>query len=394
VKENEPMDKRKFGESMDKWLSQEMKAAPEISPTEEVYEKLLSKQKRTRFAFFTWPLRLAAAGLAAALIVLVIVLQPPKELEPIVGLRKGFIEEKVEEEAKRDKMQQVLGETVKEEKAVKVEEERKTDAAVKAEGETRSAGPEEGKKEEKVGIKERMEKVAPAERAVKTQAAKSKAIEETEKHKEADREVLVKPMEVAARPKAEEKLAEKDVQNEARISQAAPAAPAIQEHLMPERIEFQYQPKGSESIQGLDVRTHRDEVITLSPEDDYRLFLQLSRERYVYIFQVSADQRLIRLFPNPAYHPEQNPLQPGKVYIVPLPPDWFYVERAEGEETVCVVTASQPKQEWDELYTKYESLDKTEEKKIIVSGILDEFKALEESPTEETAVYVFKFRSR
>jgi cytoskeletal protein RodZ len=379
------MDERKFRESMDKWLSHEMKTAPEISPTEEVYQKLLGRKKRARFAFFTWPVRLAAAGLAAALIVLVIVLQPPRELEPIIGLRKGFVEEKeekkVEEERTRDRMKQVSGEAVKEEAAVKLEKERQTGTKLKAGKETEAAGVEGAK-------------VEPPERVVKMQAAKSKVMEEPEKPKEADREALVRPVEIAARPKVEEKLTEKDVQNETKLSQVAPGALAIQEQIIPERIEFQVQPKGSGSIKGLDIRTHGDEIITLSSEDNYRLFLQLPRERYVYIFQVSADQRLIRLFPNPAYHPEQNPLQPGKVYIVPMPPDWFYVEEVEEGEAVYVVTASQPKQEWGELYTEYESLDKNEEKKNIVSGILDEFKALEESPTENTAVYVFRFRSR
>jgi hypothetical protein len=388
------MDEKKFGELMDKWLSQEMKAAPEISPTEEVYRKLSSRQKKATFWLFGWPLRLAAAGLAAALIILVVMLRPPRELETVVGVRQEIAADRGQKAEETDIKKKAAAEAVKEEKAeaVQVEEERKTEAKGKLEKGTVAGGALEEKEEEKVETEDRLEIVKQPERAAKMQAAKSKGAEEPEKPGDADKKVLVRTVGISARPKAEEKQAGKDIQNEAKLIPVAPAAPAIQEGVASGRIEFQYQPKGSGSVQELDIRTHHDEIITLSSEDNYRLLLQLPRERYVYIFQVSADKRLIRLFPNSAYHPDRNPLQPGKNYVVPLPPGWFYVEDTGGEASVYVVTTSQPKQEWDELYVEYESLDKTSEKKNVVSGILDEFKALEESPTEETVVYVFKFR--
>lgn len=383
------MDDRKFRDSMDKWLSQEMKAVPEISPADDVYQKLSDKQKRIRLGYFNWTVRLAAAGLAAALIILVIVLQPPKELEPIIGLRKGTTG------AKADTEQQVLG-AGREEKAAKMKEERLTE---KGEMEPEKAKvavaeQEKGKKQEIAQEEEKMEKTEIAEGAGKKQAAKSKALEEKEEPKEVRRKVLAEPVAVAARPKAEEERGGKDVKNEAKISMAAPAAPAAEGRIVQERIEFQYQPKGSESIHELDIGTARDEVLILSSEDNYRLVLQLPRETYVYVYQVSPDQRMVRLFPNPEYYPDQNPLQPGKIYIVPLPPDWFYVEEDEGEEIIYVVTTSQPKGGWDELYAEYEDMDKVREKKNIVSRILDEVRAIDRSPTDESAVHVFRFRKR
>jgi hypothetical protein len=93
---NDPMDEKKFEDLMDKWASHEMKAAPDISPTVEVYQKLKDKQKKPRFAVFPRPLRWAAAGIAAAIIILLVVLLPPEERGPTVGLRKGLIEEKKE----------------------------------------------------------------------------------------------------------------------------------------------------------------------------------------------------------------------------------------------------------------------------------------------------------
>ena len=87
------MDKKKFDKIMDEWAAHEMEAAPDLKPRPEVYQKLEEKQKKTRIVLFSWPVRLAAAGIAAALITLVIVLQPPKEVEPFLGLRKRAVTE-------------------------------------------------------------------------------------------------------------------------------------------------------------------------------------------------------------------------------------------------------------------------------------------------------------
>jgi len=95
---NDPMDEKKFEDLMDKWASHEMSAAPEIHPTAKVYQKLKDKHKKPRFLIFSWPVRLAAAGIAAAVIILLIVLQPPEELGPSVGLREGFVAQVLLEE--------------------------------------------------------------------------------------------------------------------------------------------------------------------------------------------------------------------------------------------------------------------------------------------------------
>jgi hypothetical protein len=90
------MDEEKFKQVMDKWASHEMKAAPDIHPTAEVYQKLKEREKKPAFSAISWPVRWAAAGIAAAVIILFIVLQPSQERGPLVGLRKGFIGAKTE----------------------------------------------------------------------------------------------------------------------------------------------------------------------------------------------------------------------------------------------------------------------------------------------------------
>ncbi len=391
------MDKRKFKELMDKWAAQEMKAAPEISPTEEVNRKFLAKQKRDRFGFFTWPVRLAAAGLAAALIILVIVLQPPKQIEPVIGLRKGIVEAKAHNE-KRERMKQILEETGEKEKVLGVEEERTTKEAAKPERPKDAvAGAEEARKIEGAEKEERMEQKEPPER-VKMQTAKTKVIERVEKPKEAEREVheeadkkaAVKALGVMAKSEVRERKAGEPLESKEKLIQATPAAPSFVEWMAPERIEFQYQPKGAESVYGLDIEASRDEVISLTAEDNYRLLVELPQERYLYVFQVSANRRFIQLFPNAEYNPAQNPIRAGETIIVPLPPNWLYMEKGGGEVQIYVASSAEPLQAWDITYAEYSRSETTEEKDKIAAGLLDQINKLKQSPKDQVSIRVFK----
>ncbi|MEE8605707.1 MAG: hypothetical protein V3S65_10040, partial [Candidatus Aminicenantaceae bacterium] len=154
------MDKKKFDKVMDEWAAHEMEAAPDLKPRPEAYQKLEEKKKKPRFALFSWPVRLAAAGIAAAFIILLVVIQPPKEVEPFLGLRKGIVAEKA----------QVLDEAEAEEQAEEVIEPEKAKRIEKE---------EEGKKEEK-SVKIEHD-VLPA---------KTTVVEKVEKPKIADKEVL------------------------------------------------------------------------------------------------------------------------------------------------------------------------------------------------------------
>jgi len=354
------MDKKKFEKIMDEWSAHEMKAAPDLNPSPEVYQKLEDRVKRSKVSFFSWPVRLAAAGIAAALIILVIVMKPPKEMAPIVGLRKGIVTEREDKGERQDRMQ-VLGEAEAEEQAEEVEKAQRADKRVRE---------EEGKKEEK-SVKVEHDKPP----------AKTQITEKTEKAKEAEKETFVQLKEVAARSRLEVKPEKKDVKSEVKRSQ-----------IVPERIEFQYQPQGSVSIQGLNISSPQDEIISLTPEDNYRLILQLPQERYVYVIQVGVDKQLTRLFPNTEYNPAQNPLQAGKTIIIPLSPNWFYVEKDTGEVLIYVVTSAEPLQDWDEIYEEYSQSGKTTKRKKIAAGLLDKIEQNKRKPEDQISVQVFRFK--
>lgn len=278
-----------------------MDAAPEIHPTAEVYQKLKDREKKPGFAAISWPVRWAAAGIAAAVILLFIVLQPSGERGPLVGLRKGFVEEKEE----RGERVQALDEL-------------------------------------KVPREEEVPEVAKAPRA----AAKALAKRE------------------------------------------------IKAQIVSEQYVFQYQHPGTQVIKDLDISVSQDKVITLSPEDNYRLVLELARESYVSIYQIGGRQNLIRLFPNPEYQSVQNPLQSGKTYIFPVPPNWFYVQEPEGEVTIHILASDQPQPELNDLYARYQDTEKKKEKKEIFRRLTDAFTSIEELPEKEARLLVFRFQSQ
>jgi hypothetical protein len=365
------MDKKKFDKIMDEWAAHEMEAAPDLVPSQEVYQKLEEKQKKSRFVLFSWPVRLAAAGVAAALILLVIVLQPPKEVEPLLGLRKGTVTDVAGKVETEDRMQ-VLGEAEVEEQVAD---------AVKPE---KAKRVEVGKKEEEK-IEEKPKKAEHDEAPAKMIIAEKKQ----EPMMEA-KETLAQPEEVTAKPRLKIKTERKDVKSALKRVQVTAVTPAAVQ-AKPERMEFQYQPKGSESVEGLDVNLSQQETISLSSEDNYRLVLQLPLERYVYVYQVGADKQLVRLFPNSEFSPVQNPLQAGKTLFIPLPPNWFYVEKNVGEALVYVVTSAEPLQNWDELYAEYSDASSIKNRREISERFLDLVQKDKQDLADQVSVRVFKF---
>ena len=364
------MDKKKFEKIMDEWAAHEMEAAPDLEPSPEVYRKLEEKKRRPRFAMFSWPVRLAAAGIAAALIVLVIVLQPPREMEPLLGLRKADVPEKLGREESADRMQ-VLGE-----EKVAAEAEKKTEA-----GENEAKKAERAKTQETVAKEEKDEAKKEVAEKIKQEEAPAKAetarkILELEEGKEADKEAMVRPQASKTRPR---------MKIEPIAAAAAPAA------AVSERLEFQFQPEGSEAIEKQDIKVPQEEILALSSEDNYRLVLQLPQVRYVYVFQVVGDTHLVRLFPNAGYSPSQNPLQGGETIIIPTPPDWFFVGKDDVEVSLYVVTSSRPLQGWDEVYADYSRSGSEQEKQKRAHEWLDRIETARQDPDSQVSVRTFKF---
>lgn len=156
-------------------------------------------------------------------------------------------------------------------------------------------------------------------------------------------------------------------------------------------LSFQYQIQGVQGTRGVNIREKRDEKIYLTSDDNYRLVLQLSQERFVYIFQLDSRKRILRLFPENKFSSIENPLTKDKTYEVPISDQWFHlVENAE-EETLFVIATVEPQQEWDELYSQYITMRKKMKKMRSLIRLVDEWESLAQKQTIDAMVYKFSF---
>lgn len=157
-------------------------------------------------------------------------------------------------------------------------------------------------------------------------------------------------------------------------------------HLM-----FHFQKQDSRFVQGIDLRAPREEAITLTSADNYRLFLEPAQNCYVYIFQLTSSDILVKLFPNETYSLVQNPLRRGQTHHLPSEPNWFYLGENRGEERLYVIASAQPVQGLDELYTQYGQADDESNKQEALSSLIETLDAIEDTHPEEAVGWVLVF---
>lgn len=116
---------------------------------------------------------------------------------------------------------------------------------------------------------------------------------------------------------------------------------------------FQFQRRGSQFVEGIDLRHPPADRVSLTSEDNYRLLLDPLQDCWVYAFQVTASGELIRLYPDDRYSAAPNPLRQGRPVYVPSQPSWLYVDGEIGQERLYVVASAQPLPELDDLYVRY-----------------------------------------
>jgi len=121
-------------------------------------------------------------------------------------------------------------------------------------------------------------------------------------------------------------------------------------------------------IEAINLLAPPKETITLTSADNYRLLLAPGRDGYVYIFQLTSSNTLVKLFPNRVYGAARNPLQRGRIYYLPSKPNWFYLGPESGEERLYVVASPGPLSDLEDLYARYSQADsETVEQEILFS---------------------------
>jgi len=94
--------------------------------------------------------------------------------------------------------------------------------------------------------------------------------------------------------------------------------------------------------------------------DNYAIYFKPNKTCYIYVFQQDSTGKVYRLFPNPAYGTEANPVSGGREYWTPSKDTWLYLDESVGKEWLYVIAST-------EKSTKLEGLGNIGAKTLIAS---------------------------
>ncbi len=164
------------------------------------------------------------------------------------------------------------------------------------------------------------------------------------------------------------------------------------------QLVFHFQKQNLRFVQGVDLQAPHEETITLTPADNYRLLLEPAEDWYVYVFQLTSSDDLLKLFPNETYSAVQNPLQQGQTYYLPPEPNWFYLDQDAalhpGEERLYIVASAQSIQALDESYAQYSQADDESDKQLILAGLIEVLDTVESIYPGKAGGWAFRFEHK
>jgi hypothetical protein len=160
------------------------------------------------------------------------------------------------------------------------------------------------------------------------------------------------------------------------------------------RLEFQFRIGGSPDIVSVDLRGPREEAISLTTDDTYRLLLEPAADVNVYVFQLSPLGILIRLFPSKIYSPYTNPLSRSQTHYIPPEPNWFYLGLDRGQERMYVLASPEPIEDLESLYSEYTGEVSRSERAQALSRLLGLADTIIGDAGEGASGWVFPFQHR
>ena len=158
-----------------------------------------------------------------------------------------------------------------------------------------------------------------------------------------------------------------------------------------EQLLFHFQKHDSRFVEGVDLQAPPEETITLTSADNYRLLMEPAEDRYVYVFQLTSSDVLVKLFPNETYSSVQNPLRQGQTVHLPPKSNWFYLDDTEGEERLYVIASAGPLQDLEDLYARYSQADDASNKQELLAGLRKQLESIAETRSEKTTGWVLVF---
>jgi hypothetical protein len=157
---------------------------------------------------------------------------------------------------------------------------------------------------------------------------------------------------------------------------------------------LQVQQQDSPTVQAVDLLNPPEELLALTPADNYRLALELTEEQHVYVYQLTSSGSLVQIFPNRAYSAVPNPLLPGQVDMLPAEPNWLYLDGIPGKERLYVVASPQPLGDLDDLYARYGQERDADAKEEILSDLLAMLGTIAEAQPGRAVAVEFIFQHR
>jgi hypothetical protein len=142
-------------------------------------------------------------------------------------------------------------------------------------------------------------------------------------------------------------------------------------------IKFQYQRPHAKPSEKIALPANKLANLNLTPKDNYRMFIETLSPSYLYVFQIDAEGRVDRLFPNPFYNKTDNPVLPLLSLQIPFShTEWLYLEEVGREappkkNTLYFLASPWPAKKLDELYGKLHK----ETNREVRNEILNEFMA-------------------
>lgn len=83
------------------------------------------------------------------------------------------------------------------------------------------------------------------------------------------------------------------------------------------------------------------EGMVLGSKDNYAVYLKPKKPCYVYVYQVDGSQKAVRIFPNPRFSSESNPLSTKEIWV-PGGNQYLFLDDNRGREEIYVFATSKP----------------------------------------------------
>ena len=138
---------------------------------------------------------------------------------------------------------------------------------------------------------------------------------------------------------------------------------------------FEFQFRDSRFIDSVDLLDLQEEIVILSSADKYRFLVETVQDVYIYVYQHTASNYLVQLFPNETICGVHNPVQCDYRFHIPFESGWLFVDNGIGKEKIFILASLEPLYELNDLYYHYfQEIDPSIKTSILVKfiSIVDE----------------------